>query len=112
MVNNLGTPDIQCDAPRYDVVHACRWLGFQFPLDVRWLPMNHCLGGQNPRHSIMRRFWRFCFGHVEAEKHCTCGSPLADVRRYRFSGIFANEPDYLLGQCFKCRTIFWQKIGE
>ena len=31
-----GLSEIECDAPAYSVVQACRKLGLQSPEDVRW----------------------------------------------------------------------------
>jgi hypothetical protein len=112
MVNNLGTLNTQCDAPPYDFVHACAGLGFQSPLDVRWLRINY-LARQYGGQSILSRIWRLLCGHVDIiEKQCTCGFRLPVPNRYRFSTVFGTELDFFLGQCGRCRTIFWQETRE
>jgi hypothetical protein len=44
MLKRLGPIDVDCDAPSYMIVQACRQLVMQSPEDVRWCRMRHFLG--------------------------------------------------------------------
>jgi hypothetical protein len=97
---------IWCDAPPYAVVRACKGCGFHSPLDVRWCRISHFL---KERRSILGvRLWRWLFGGSRPKEHtCTCGQPLPRLKKYGFSFLSIKGGDYLLGQCRRCRTIFW-----
>jgi len=81
MFSQFGQLEIWCDAPPYGVVRACKGCGFHSPL---------------------------VFGRGrQKEPTCTCGHPLPDLKKYGFSFLSDKVGDYLLGQCRRCRTIFW-----
>jgi hypothetical protein len=111
MISNLGTLEIQCDAPAYEIVRTCQWLNFQSPLDVRWSHLDHLTGRHGDRPNILRRIWRIVFGPFEGtQKLCPCGLPLPNLERYLFPVLFPKESDCLLGQCPRCQTIYWQEV--
>jgi hypothetical protein len=60
-VSKIETLESLCDAPAYEIVQACRWHGFQSPLDVRWLHV------EDRGRSVLGRLWKFCsaqWGHA------------------------------------------------
>jgi hypothetical protein len=103
-MSRLGKLEIRCDAPPYSVVEACAELGFQSPLDIRWLRLRHFLSehGQTP--------WQWIFGRSQTrEITCPCGQSLPKFDNYTFTFVSAKKVNYLLGQCPRCRTIFWEE---
>ncbi len=109
MSTPLGSIDICCDAPPYPVVQACRQLGIRSPEDVRWLRMSEFRTRQDRgQHGPPLRFWKMLWNRGgRAAKTCTCGEPLPDLRLVTLdAGATAS---YLLGQCGRCRTVFWDQ---
>jgi hypothetical protein len=105
MFENLGPIDIECDAPPYHVVEACDSLGFQAPLDVRWCRASHLPGdrrevGDGLSHLLV------LFGQ-SPEGICPCGQPAPAMQTYCCTFASGKESHYLLGQCRRCRTVFW-----
>jgi len=111
MFSRLGPINIDCDAPLYSVVEACEKLGFQSPLDVRWCRMSHVLGGQRESSGVVGfhpLLWMF--GSIQPpEATCTCGQSLPLMERYTLTFAWEKEAHYLLGQCRRCRTMFWEE---
>ena len=111
MFNILGPMDIECDAPLYCVVKACGQLGFQSPLDVRWCRMSRFRGGQRePDRGFHPLRWLFG-GGPSPKRTCTCGQPLPLMECYTCTFESAKECHYLLGQCRRCRTMFWEEVS-
>jgi hypothetical protein len=99
-----------CDAPPYGVVRACEGCGFHSPLDVRWCRLSHFLNGEGQRkRSFGIRLWRWLFGKRNQKNTCSCGQPLPDLKEYGFTVLSKKVGDYLLGQCSRCRTVFWDE---
>jgi len=109
--SRLGPIDITCDAPSYKVVQACRRVGLQEPEDVRWCRLSE--------HGPVTHGWRGLF-HSETwkrllkpqpahEKGCRCGGRLPDLDRVTFTFTTGHEATYLIGQCGRCRTVFWDE---
>ena len=108
MSSRLGPIDITCDAPPYTVVQACETLEFRTPLDVRWCRISHFLSGQGGEASLHP--WKWFFGKNESrEKTCSCGEPLPNLEWYTFMFISGKVSHYHLGQCRRCRSIFWEE---
>jgi hypothetical protein len=101
--------EICCDAPPYAIVRACKECGFQAPLDVRWCRMSQFLKGEGQRTSIFSlRFWKGLLGRRRlSEPLCTCGHSLPDLQEYGFTISSEWVPAYFLGQCRRCKTMFW-----
>jgi len=61
------------------------------------------------KSSFGSALWQLLFGTSDPkEKACACGEPLPDLKQYRFAFTPSEKgSEYLLGQCRKCRTIFW-----
>src|SRR5713101_8220464 len=103
MFARLGKLEIRCDAPAYTVVEACEKLGYHSPLDVRWLRLSHFLNkqGQTP--------WQWLFGRSQSRViNCPCGHAMPAFENYTFTFITQKVVNYLLGQCPRCRTMFWE----
>jgi hypothetical protein len=98
--------DIACDAPPYAVVRACEGLGLHAPLDVRWCRKSRFV--QEPR-SIWDLFpWSLVF-KTRCRDRCSCGHLLPALEAYAFTFVLEKVADYQLGQCPRCRTIFWDE---
>ncbi len=104
MSEQLGPLDVDCDAPPYAVVAACEGLGFQAPLDVRWCRTSH---SQADRASKLLG-WFHGKGRPE-QRTCTCGQSLPLLEPYTFPFISEKRVVYFLGQCRRCRTIYWEE---
>ncbi len=102
-----------CDAPPYGVVRACEGCGLRAPLDVRWRRLSHILAGEEqPKVPLGVRFWRWLLGRTgQPAKTCTCGQPLPDLKKYGFTFLSKKVGDYLLGQCCRCGTVFWDEVS-
>jgi hypothetical protein len=111
MSSPRGPIDIECDAPPYPIVAACQDLGFQAPLDVRWYRLRPFLrgrrGGLFGFHPLQ---WLFGSHHPPGPA-CTCGQPLPRLEHYTFTPVSKREAYYLLGQCRRCRTMFWEEAS-
>ena len=95
----------ECDAPPYSVVKACQELGFHSPLDVRWCSRSHALASHSAGSGVLA--WLFGRSRSPAKK-CACGEPLPGLERYQFAFACGRTATYLLGQCSRCRQIFWE----
>lgn len=102
--------EVSCDAPAYAIVRACRMIGFRRPEDVRWCRLLHFRQGQYRRlHLLSVRTWKLLLGMGETnDTHCSCGHDLPRLERYTFTCISGREIDYLLAQCHRCGTVFWE----
>lgn len=109
--NRLGPLDVSCDAPPYSVVQACRRCGFQDPEDVRWCRMCHLLNRQVSWRELLHfQTWRALLGmNQPGDPVCVCGQQLPALERYSFFFLSGQESSYLLGQCRRCRTVFWEE---
>ena len=110
---NLGPMDIEFDAPPYSVVKACEGLGFQSPLDVRWCRMSHVLRGQRELGGVVGFHpLRWLFGSGQPPKTtCSCGRALPLIECFTFTFVSEKEARYLLGQCCRCRTMYWEEAS-
>jgi hypothetical protein len=52
--------------------------------------------------------WFFSKGRSK-EKTCSCGEALPVLQWYIFTFVTEQMVDYHLGQCRRCRTIFWEE---
>jgi hypothetical protein len=111
MANELGAIEIDCDAPDYAVVRASRALGFRDPLDVRWCRLGHLPAEPRGVWAVLSpRKWTQFFGLSRPRgRACRCGRELPALEWYCFRGPDGRTVEYLLGQCRRCRTMFWEK---
>jgi hypothetical protein len=110
---NLGPMDIEFDGPPYSVVKACKGLGFQSPLDVRWCRMSHVfrdqgeVGGVAGFHPLR---WLFSSGQPP-KTTCSCGQSLPLLRCFTFTFVSEKKAHFFLGQCCRCRTMYWEEAS-
>jgi hypothetical protein len=109
MLGRSGQFEMCCDASPYAIVRACEQCGFCSPLDVRWCRISHFLRGEGQREgNFGLRLWGWVFGRGRRKPTtCTCGQSLPDLKQYGFTCLSRKVGDYLLGQCRRCRTVFW-----
>jgi hypothetical protein len=100
-----------CDAPGYSVVRACRRVGIDNPEDVRWCRMSHFLREGASWMGLFHPFtWKKLLGRDEGEeKGCSCGERLPALERVTFTFTTGREETYLMGQCTRCGTVFWEE---
>jgi len=105
------TIELECDAPQYSIVQACRALGFRSPEDVRWCQVPSALAGPKPPHRWFSwGFLKSLLGRREPRPaSCRCGQPLPHLDSYTFFLDSGAKQLLLLGQCSRCRTIFWRE---
>jgi hypothetical protein len=108
MAGPLHPPGFRCDAPPSPVVGACQRLGFRSPLDVRWCRLSHFLAERSGRPGTQPGTQVFDTKPA-GRKTCTCGEPLPRLEKYAITFILEKVADYLLGQCRRCGTIFWEE---
>jgi hypothetical protein len=102
---------IQCDAPCYPIVQACRTIGMQAPEDVRWCRIDHLSQRLTSLLELFRfRIWRTLLRlRMWSSSTCPCGQELPKLERYTFTFISGAEAHYLLGQCSRCHTVYWKQ---
>ncbi len=111
MSSHLGPLQVECDAPPYAIVRACRKLGMSQPEDVRW-----CRKGRHSRRHhgwiqlLTNPIWgRLLGGETEAPV-CLCGKQLPLLESYCFTFQTGEQVEYEMGQCPRCGTIYWDKV--
>jgi hypothetical protein len=101
MAEQLGPVEIDCDAPPYAIVKACVGLGLDKPEDVRWCRVRHFpTPGAGWRRVLSGLGW-------SEGGTCPCGQALPKMAGFVFTSITGEERFYLLGQCGKCHTVYW-----
>jgi hypothetical protein len=101
--------DNSCDAPPYPIVQACRRIGIRRPEDVRWCRL------QQSRHVGIPEFLRLQFwtkwlgSSAPRNPRCSCGQVLPEPVRCTFTFATGDEVDYVIGQCRRCQTVFWDE---
>jgi hypothetical protein len=110
MADQLGVLEITCDAPPYYIVQVCDLIGIEAPEDVRWLRLSHYLEEEDVSRAGSNKSHQF-LGFLRSKPRkttCTCGQKLPSFDRYTFTISTGEEPSYLLGQCRRCRTVYWE----
>ena len=108
MSSQLGPIDISCDAPPYPIVRAGRRIGLESPEDVRWCRVHPGLETLSLTGDVSG--WKSLFGLGGRGKNaCTCGQPLPVLEKYTFTFLSGQQASYLLGQCLRCRTVYWNE---
>lgn len=100
MSKELGPLEVVCDAPPYPIVKACGGLGFLFAQDVRWCRAD--------RRGLQRSPVLIPWARGRAPS-CSCGQPVPALESYTFTFVSGGQAQYYLGQCGRCRTIYWDK---
>ena len=112
MSSPLGPIEILCDAPPYPIVRAGHRIGLLTPEDVRWCRMSRFLKehAERPGGGFHLPGWKLLLGMGRGpEGACTCGQKLPLLERYTFTFRTGEEVFYLIGQCGRCRTVFWDE---
>jgi hypothetical protein len=103
--------EIACDAPSYEIVRACERVGFSSPLDVRWCRVDHVAMQRGRWWRLLRNQpWQALLSLVQlGEPRCGCGHALPDLRYFEFKFLGGGQADLLIGQCPRCRSMFWKE---
>jgi len=111
MDGQISRIETYCDASPYGVVRACEGCGFQSPLDVPWCRLSLFLSGTERRkRKLSIPLWQWLFGRTKPKViSCTCGQPVPKLKKYCFTFLSIKVGDYHLGQCRRCRTMFWDE---
>ena len=111
MSSRLGPLEVDCDAPPYTVVSACRELGLESPEDVRWQRVSRFHQRRETLTSIFGPgSWASLLGGRNGhDSKCSCGHALPALESCTFLFRSGKTKAYLLGQCGRCRTIFWEE---
>jgi len=110
--SRLGPLTIECDCPPYPIVEAAQRVGVRDPADVRWCRLSHFLNEPPTwRELFSLQGWKSILGigRQQRARSCVCGQPLPCLARYAFTYNTGSEESYLLGQCGRCRTVFWEE---
>jgi hypothetical protein len=105
--------EIWCDAPPYSVVEGCSLIGVRTPEDVRWCRLSH-LRDRCGRRALLRAalswLWRLARpAPTTPAKKCSCGADLPAFQSFRLLVHPDDLPTYLIGQCSRCHTVFWEE---
>jgi hypothetical protein len=112
MFSRLGPLSIDCDCPPYPVVEASQRIGIRRPEDVRWCRLSHYLTEPPAWRDLLRlESWKYLLGLSDRRRSrsCVCGQPLPCLARYAFTYNTGARESYLLGQCGRCRTVYWEE---
>jgi len=111
MSNPLGPIEIHCDAPPYPVVRAGHRIGLHSPEDVRWCRLSHFLKQpEGWREVLSLQAWKQLLGMGgPCRGNCTCGQKLPVLEKYTFTFRNGGEASYLIAQCGRCQTVFWEE---
>jgi len=112
MSSHLGALVLECDAPPYPIVRACRKLGMRSPEDVRWSRISHHQKENQGWMSFLTgKAWGRLLGRGEpGETTCACGRPVPNLDTYSFTFQTGLQMEYEMGQCEHCRTIYWETV--
>jgi hypothetical protein len=110
MAKRLGPLEVNCDAPPYSIVRACRRIGIHSPEDVRWFRLSQYLNQQPGWQDLLHgQKWKAFLGlNRTGETACSCGHKLPGLEKATFTFNTGREVSYYVGQCLRCRTIFWE----
>jgi len=105
----LGPIEMVCDAPPYYVVRACHLIGFEAPEDVGWRRLDHHERPTGWRGLLLT--WQRWLGlrDGEEQRSCACRAPLPELDTFTFTFVMQRSLTYRLGQCLRCRTVFWEE---
>ena len=112
MMSRLGLLEVECDAPPYPIVRACRKLGMSHPEDVRWCRKSRFHKRDQSWMSFLASpLWGRLLGRSEGhEQACNCGQPLPTLESFSFTFQSGEQMDYEMAQCPRCGTVYWEKL--
>jgi hypothetical protein len=109
MSSQLGPIEFCCDAPPYHIVQACTMIGIESPADVRWCHVSRHLDPEGGWPEMLKSPWKMLRREARAgDRNCNCGHPFPAVEKFQFTLRSRKELAYFLGQCERCRTVYWQ----
>jgi len=76
-------------------------VGIEAPADVPWHRLSHLAQGLGP--TLLRL--------GQSAVTCRCGQPLVEPCLARFNFASGAQSDYLLAQCKRCHTVFWEQVA-
>jgi hypothetical protein len=106
MSPNLGPMEVICDAPPYPIVQACNAIGVEAPEDVRWIKMSHYLAATEAEEK--KKLASKPLLSKTQERLCPCKEKVPKLAKYRFTYSSGDEVTYSVGQCPKCRMVYWE----
>ncbi len=112
MSEKLGPLEVLCDSPPYPIVRACSLLGFSRPEDVRWCRLSQFLvdhAGWWAMYKVLASWDAASMNRCLKDAKCSCGEALPQLHRCMFSVSTGQSWTYVLGQCHRCRTMFWEE---
>lgn len=111
MSDRLEPFDVECDSPPYVIVRACQRLGFRDPEDVRWCRLSHFLAETHAdwRGMLLQPWKLFASMRKLGHRTCYCGRELPRLEECKFTLTSGTERAYHIGQCARCRAIFWDE---
>lgn len=103
--------ELDCDAPPYPIVRACRWLDYRSPEDVRWCHLSHVpKPTRRPRQVFSWQAWKSLFAKGAAPSAaCTCGEALPQLEPCTITMRSGQQVRFLFGQCQRCHTMYWRE---
>ncbi len=109
--DGFETLEIECDAPPYPIVQACRSLGFRAPEDVQWcrasrLRPNPPLRPEERLLQLLRSFFHWTEPKLVG---CACRRRLPHLEHCTFTLAGGRTRHLFLGQCGNCQTMFWEQ---
>jgi hypothetical protein len=110
MSQELDRLEVHCDAPAYAVVHACRHAGFHAPEDVRWRRLPDAPHVRTLLSDLIRVLEALA-GLNKEPRACSCGQILPPLKRYIFRSQRTKKRGYVLTQCSRCHTMFWDECA-
>ena len=111
MSEKLGPLEVLCDSPPYPIVQACSLLGFTRPADVRWCRLSQFLVDRAGWWAMYRVLaWDAeSMNRCLRDGKCSCGEALPQLHRCLFSVSTGQSWTYVLGQCVRCKSMFWEE---
>jgi hypothetical protein len=112
MASQLGPIEINCDAPSYPIVEACRLIGFSNPEDVRWCRLSHLGNERSWWEKLFHPHWLILGERSSEAQQCVCGAHLPALEKHTFLTFTHSRFTYVLGQCLHCHTVFWEEAQD
>ena len=82
----------------------------EYTEDVPWRRMSHFLGGHFHQDLAREGTWKSLFGASKPrEVTCVCKQKLPRMEEYVFAFLSGIEERYLVGQCTRCRAVYWDE---
>ena len=110
MAKLLGPIELDCDAPDYSVVQACRVLGLHSPEDVCWRRIRNFIVRSSGARLLFDLWKRLRLWNIPASSVCACGQTFPELQKVAFTFNTGEKEIYLLGQCSHCHAVYWENL--